>query len=96
MTSDRNSDKTCFIFFLKFLQSRDWVKGEWVQTPTLQKSQLLKFYWLFIRVSRGKVLTFEVFQQFYQTSHNDSKGIILTHNYGYFELSGKNVVFEQK
>ena len=63
----------------------------------LQKSQLLKFYLLFVRVYRGEKLKLLKFSSnFYEISHNDSKDFIRTNNYGYFEFLGKNVVFEQK
>ena len=58
--------------------------------------QFLKFYWLFIRVYRGKKLSLLKFSSnFYQFSYNDSKDIIRTHKCGYFEFLGKNVVFDQ-
>ena len=48
MTADRNSDKTCIYLLFLLLQSRNYVDegGGGVKTPILQKSQLLKFYWL--------------------------------------------------
>ena len=63
----------------------------------LQKSQLLKFYLLFVKVYRGKRLKLLKFCiNFYEISHDDRKNIIRTHNYGYFAFLAKNVVFEQK
>ena len=62
-------------------------------TPTLQKSQLLKFYRLFIWVYLEKVVTLEVFKQFYEISHNDSKDMIRTHKYGNFAFLGKKCCF---
>ena len=64
----------------------------------LQKSQLLKFYLLFVRVYRGKKLKLlKVFQQFFMKSHimivkTLSEHIIMV----ILNFWAKNVVFEQK
>ena len=68
-----------------------------INTPALQKSHLLTFYWLFIRVYWGKKLKrLEFSSNLYEFSHNDDKDIIRTYNHGYFAYFGKHVVFEQK
>ena len=60
----------------------------------LQKSQLLKFYPFFVIVSRGKRLQLLKFWiNFNEISHNDSKDIIRTHNYGYFAFLDKKCGF---
>ena len=60
----------------------------------LEKSQLLKFYLLFVRVYRGKKLKLlKFFINFYEISYDDSIDIIITHNYGYFAFLGKKCDF---
>ena len=59
MIADRNSDTTGIILRSLLLQSGDWVDVG--NIPILQKTQLLKFYWLFAKVYGGK-RTFRRFQ----------------------------------
>ena len=93
MTADQNSDKTVIIL-LFFCCYKRGIESMGVTVHPLQKSQLLRFYLLFVRVYRGKMLKLLKFSSnFYKISHADSKGIITTHYYGYFAFLGKKCGF---
>ena len=63
---------TCINLLFVLLQSRDCVNV--VTWHTLQKSQLLKFYLLFVRIYRGNELyLLTISSNAYEISHNDSK-----------------------
>ena len=60
----------------------------------LQKSQLLKFYLFSLGYIEEKQLKLLKFSHiFYEISHDDSKDIFRSHNYGYFAFLGKKMWF---
>ena len=85
VTSHQNSNQTCTISHLLVLQLRDLVEGG--------KSQLLKFYRLFVRVYiEEKVTTLKVFfSNFYEILHNYSKD--KKHDNCYFAILGEKCGF---
>ena len=67
MTADRSSDKTYIVFL--FMLQQSMIESMGVTEHPLQKSQLLKFYLLFVRVYRGKNWNFWRFLEFFMKSH---------------------------
>ena len=93
MNADRKSDKTCISLLFLSLQSRVWVDGV-RNTPLFQKSQLLKFHWLFVRVYGGNKLYILKFSgNVYEILYINSKDIIRRHNYGYFVFFWSKMCF---
>ena len=93
MTADRNSDKTCInlLFLLLYHQG---IEAMGVTEYILQKSQLLEFYSLFVRVYRGKrLLLLKFLINLYEISHDDRKDFIITNNYSTFAFLGKKCGF---
>ena len=82
-------------FYFSCCYNRE-IESMGVTEHTLLKSQLLKFYLLFVRVYRGKKLQLLKFSSnFYEISHDDSKDIIRTHNYGYFAFRAKMLFLDK-